>query len=559
MSAKHRYGLAGSLILSLVLAPNTNAQDAIAGRELFEREWEFVDRALTFTQLNSTRLPPQRRDRGHGRAMGRGPRPDHHDHGREWTSIRRGDQQNFAADGAGFPADGLGPMHNAVSCAACHPGGGGSGVDHNVTLISVDPRSPFFDQPADRGGRGTPGTSVLDFFPGLVSGNTLSVHTVVHDLSTRPGYQTIRQRLSDGVPNGLAPEWFNPQARTVDAIARQPVVSGRYGAFDYSLSQRNSPPLHGMGQIERISVNRLKAISLAQPRLSAGTISGRVAGKYGWRGQVNTLSDFVAGACATELGLNVAGTAQQADDPADPRYLSLAADVTTMQIAELTSYIADLPAPTKQLRSPEERKRVRRGEQLFGSVGCATCHIEDLPPARGIFSDLLLHDMGPDLQDPFPAPANQQLNTNSAAMASPYPNRSGRGEASPYRPGGPPNRRRSGPRGVRSFGPTRTPQAMAMNYSGQPQYSRADADPTNQLGQQRFASETLQREWKTPPLWGVADSAPYLHDGRAETLTDAIQWHGGEADESKRKFFKLDEDQQASLIAFLESLKAPSD
>ena len=34
-------------------------------------------------------------------------------------------------------------------------------------------------------------------------------------------------------------------------------------------------------------------------------------------------------------------------------------------------------------------------------------------------------------------------------------------------------------------------------------------------------------EWRTPPLWGVADSAPYMHDGRANTLSDAIELHGG--------------------------------
>src|SRR5262249_27869616 len=34
-------------------------------------------------------------------------------------------------------------------------------------------------------------------------------------------------------------------------------------------------------------------------------------------------------------------------------------------------------------------------------------------------------------------------------------------------------------------------------------------------------------EWRTPPLWGVADSVPYMHDGRAKTLEEAIKFHGG--------------------------------
>ncbi|WP_231744484.1 di-heme oxidoredictase family protein [Stieleria neptunia] len=464
------------------------------------------------------------------------------------------DGLGYPADGLGYPADGLGPMHNAVSCAACHPGGGASGVNHNVTWITLDPRSPFFDQPTDRRGRGASRNSVMDFFPALVSGHTLSFNALVHDRSTRPGYEGIRQRLSVGVPNGLPPEWFSPEDRTVDAIARQPVVAGRYGAFDYFLSQRNSPPLHGMGEIERISINRLNAISLSQIRSSGGTISGRVAGKYGWRGQVNTLSDFVAGACATELGLNVAGIARQAADPADPHYQSLASDISTLQVADLTSYVAGLPAPSKRLLSLEERKRARRGEQLFHSVGCAACHVADLPPARGIFSDLLLHDMGPELQDPFPAPAHQRISTDSAAPASPYQNRYRRGERSSSR-GGPPHRRRSAPRVASPFVPDATPQATAMGYPQQPRFPH---DPVNQVGlegQHQFSSDALQREWKTPPLWGVADSAPYLHDGRAETLTDAVRWHGGEADESKRNFFRLKEDQQELLLAFLASLR----
>ncbi|MCM2369206.1 di-heme oxidoredictase family protein [Aporhodopirellula aestuarii] len=564
MVARHQYGLAVLLILVLVLAPQAIGQDAIAGRELFEREWEFLDRAPEIREWDSTLPMPHHRDRGHGRRMERGARPEHDGNGRGLASVFPGDgrgfvpqEHGFAADGQEFPADGLGPLYNAVSCAACHPSGGASGVNHNVTRLTVDPRSPFFEQPTGRGGRGDPKNSVMDFFPGLVSGNLLSFKTVVHDRSTRPGYEVIRQRLSFGVPNGLSPEWFSPEERTVEAIAMQPVVAGRYGSLDYYLSQRNTTPLHGMGEIERISINRLHAVSLSQNRLSGGAISGRVAGKYGWRGQVSTLSDFVVGACATELGLNVSGIAQQAVDPADPRYISLASDISTTQIEDLTSYVSDLPAPSKQLLSLEERRRVRRGEQVFSSVGCAACHIADLLPAREIYSDLLLHDMGVELQDPSPAPAYQQTGTRTAVSASPYRNRYGRDEKSSFRTGRPPDRGRSGARDAGSFVLASAPQAIAMDAPAEPQFPRGDISDADLQGQFRYSWDALQREWKTPPLWGVADSAPYLHDGRAETLAEAIRWHGGEAETSKRRFLNLNEDQKQLLLAFLESLKSP--
>jgi CxxC motif-containing protein (DUF1111 family) len=64
-------------------------------------------------------------------------------------------------------------------------------------------------------------------------------------------------------------------------------------------------------------------------------------------------------------------------------------------------------------------------------------------------------------------------------------------------------------------------------------------------------------EWKTPALWGVADSAPYLHDGRAETLEAAIEAHQGEASGVTTAFKNLPPAEQQGVIAFLNTLKAP--
>ncbi|MEK6257474.1 MAG: di-heme oxidoredictase family protein [Planctomycetota bacterium] len=62
------------------------------------------------------------------------------------------------------------------------------------------------------------------------------------------------------------------------------------------------------------------------------------------------------------------------------------------------------------------------------------------------------------------------------------------------------------------------------------------------------------REMKTPPLWGLRASGPYLHDGRANTIEDAIKAHDGEAKVSKDRFQKLTRDQQALLVEFLKSI-----
>ncbi len=68
------------------------------------------------------------------------------------------------------------------------------------------------------------------------------------------------------------------------------------------------------------------------------------------------------------------------------------------------------------------------------------------------------------------------------------------------------------------------------------------------------------REWRTPPLWGigltrtVSGHSFFLHDGRARNLTEAILWHGGEAEKARNAFSSLPKDDREALIRFLESL-----
>jgi CxxC motif-containing protein (DUF1111 family) len=67
-------------------------------------------------------------------------------------------------------------------------------------------------------------------------------------------------------------------------------------------------------------------------------------------------------------------------------------------------------------------------------------------------------------------------------------------------------------------------------------------------------------EWRTAPLWGlglyttVNSPGYFLHDGRARTITEAIMWHGGEAEQSKTTFSNLSSTDRAAVLKFLQSL-----
>lgn len=65
---------------------------------------------------------------------------------------------------------------------------------------------------------------------------------------------------------------------------------------------------------------------------------------------------------------------------------------------------------------------------------------------------------------------------------------------------------------------------------------------------------TTTTDFRTQPLWGVSHFAPYLHDGRAPTIMDAIQMHAGEAQTSHDLFMALTEAQRLQVIVFLEHL-----
>ena len=67
-------------------------------------------------------------------------------------------------------------------------------------------------------------------------------------------------------------------------------------------------------------------------------------------------------------------------------------------------------------------------------------------------------------------------------------------------------------------------------------------------------------DWRTPPLWGIGLSkivtgkVNFLHDGRAETIEEAILWHGGEAKFSKDIYIKFSKDEREKLFFFINSL-----
>jgi CxxC motif-containing protein (DUF1111 family) len=395
--------------------------------------------------------------------------------------------------------DGLGPVYNATSCLDCHglggPGGGGR-ADRNVDLVSVigiasRPRIPrvvlatnfpaigrpdYLVNPLPANRLDDEGAALLtNFHPGFRD----SRGVVLHRSGVEPNYSRWRQgvetrlrahRMATSLNYNNPSRWF---------------AAGLIGRMVIARTQRNAPALFGAGQIDAVPNRAFYWEARQQPPEIRGRVQlaegGRV-GRFGLKAQIGSLREFVLTACANELGLEVPGH-HQAASPLDPGAQAKGVDLTGDECDALTAYVRNLPAPVVEEPSkPEEALAVEEGRNLFIEIGCAGCHSPSFAGIQGIYSDLLLHDMGQGL----------------SSQGSYYGSTVSTGAAS-------------------------------------------------------------QSEWRTPPLWGVRDSGPYLHDGRAHTLSEAVIQHSGQGKASARAFVALSQSKQSKLRAFLNSLVAPPD
>ena len=186
-------------------------------------------------------------------------------------------------------------------------------------------------------------------------------------------------------------------------------------------AQRSSPPLFGFGLIDAIPEKSILAYEDPNDSDHDGisgranrTIDGRV-GKFGRKAAVATLFEFNAGAFPAEMGvttplspreetLNGHAVPPDTDPAPDP-------EISQMDIQRVTDFIRFLaPPPPKLDLDRAATEEVKRGKKLFAEIKCAGCHIpefqtgpSDIPALDrkqvAVYSDLLLHDMGPELAD----------------------------------------------------------------------------------------------------------------------------------------------------------------
>lgn len=550
--------------------------------------------------------------------------------------------QEFASSSPGLNGDGLGPVFNEASCVACHNVGGvgGSGqVRNNARSVGMQELIYNEFEPAlaaaeqrhwqglQRAGRAgnviapsirRMNDAVAKFSPAFITPTgTIGSSFPIHRRGGSPALVALR----DQSLTPFNPHWNDDNYASCDTVHQERVPreitnNNQSVSMKVHVFARNTTPLFGTGLIDQVPDSVLWQVAKSQRSDSEisgrpGTLSDGTLGKFGWRANFATLRDFNENACSAELGLQSRRVTQPID-LANRNYVNPNPDISDDAIQAMTAFVAALPRPIRDIPTDSrERQRVALGEQRFAAIGCSKCHVPSLAGIQDLYSDLLLHDMGPYAIDMAGAPPylrnvaiTEQLtgistteSTSTMQTRTYYGHSSSMVSASSRTTGfqvGTPTSSQTGTVSANRYAtklisPILPPRTVVTPISNRA--SSTNNTESEQLAGSEFVNEftgnsgqietktsnqsntivetqlfltaeyeqtLVNQEWKTPPLWGVRDSAPYMHDGRAETILEAIAMHDGEGRGARNRFFALGYEDQQAIIAFLDTFAAPS-
>lgn len=415
-----------------------------------------------------------------------------------YSRVPRADLPGFQAD----PFRVTGP--SAQSCSACHSGGG---IEDN------EPRDPLK--------LGNPALFIMRNPPVINGSGAL-------------------QRLAEEATDDL----MAVRAEAVQRAAQtgHPVVLALKTANDVDYGTIRALP---DGTVDGSGIRGVDADLVVKP--------------YQLKGSIPFLRFIVLGPTDNSIGMQ---PVEMVGDGTDPDKDGVSDEMSIGDMTAMTAYVAAQPRPVTKVElsqrfggpyalSASQLRDIRHGERTFTSLGCAECHRPTLKLRNAVFQEPSASPFHRfprliDGRDPVQAgldpahPVKFDLTRNPTVANGACHDAPLTDVRSLDLPSGHcfPQFERHGPGGalVRLYGDLRRHNMGA-----------GLAEAVDEVG-------SGAATWKTRELWGVGSSGPWLHDGRATTLSDAILFHGGEAQAARDAFERLPQTQQRELIAFLENL-----
>ncbi|QSQ26541.1 c-type cytochrome [Pyxidicoccus parkwayensis] len=303
------------------------------------------------------------------------------------------------------PATAAGPLSNASGCGSCHFKDG-----RGRPLTELGPEAPVLIRMSVPARRAPGGVSPEPVYGGQL--NDLGIPGVPAEGTVAVTYTELKGRYPDGTEYSLR----KPSFRVTD-LGYGPL------AVKAMLSPRIPVPVFGLGLLEAIPEEAILARADAGDRDGDG-ISGRpnrvpglrtgtsMLGRLGWKASQPSIEQQVAKAFSEDLGL----TSELYPERTCTAKQRACREKAVASSPELSPHVLEQTSLYLRLIAPPARRDVTepavvKGQALFQEVGCASCHhagfrtgdVADLPelsnqPVRA-YTDLLLHDMGPELAD----------------------------------------------------------------------------------------------------------------------------------------------------------------
>ena len=392
--------------------------------------------------------------------------------------------------------DGLGPHFIARSCGGCHvQDGRGAPPDFSRGLkeqpVGLLMRLSIPGKTAE--GAPLPDPVYGDQF------SNFSVQGVQSEGHVTLRYDTVQGKFADGTPYQLQRPHYGFSQLAYGPMAKSVMTSPRI-----------APQMAGVGLLEAIAESDILGNARAQAE-SNGPVRGRAnvvwdapsgqmqTGRFGWKANVASLAHQTGGAFLGDMGITSTLFAQETCTPTQKDCLAAprgahgqGPEIDDKTFDNVVFYTATL-APAAR-RNPRDAQVVQ-GQQLFAQAQCAVCHRPSYVTARGV-------------EARFPRLTSPAL---QGQTIWPYTD-------------------------------------LLLHDMGE---GLADGRPDY------LASGT---QWRTPPLWGegligdVNGHDRLLHDGRARGVLEAVLWHDGEAHASRQAVLKMNAQERAALVKFVESL-----
>jgi hypothetical protein len=239
---------------------------------------------------------------------------------------------------------------------------------------------------------------------------------------------------------------------------------------------------------------------------------------FGRKGERFSMRDFDNGAMNFHFGIQPVEFLKSNDLPSDADGDHYSEELTIGEMTALHFFAVCNPKPEIRFRTVEEQEQAEEGESIAGWLGCFECHRPFL------------------ISDRRELPFNFDFERYKEDELHPFDHVYAKVDMV----------------GQLDFDPWPGAGVIVPLFADLKRHDMGERlkETAEDGGEDNYMFTTAR-------LWGVADTAPYLHDGRATTLYQAIWFHDGEAAEAREEFMRLPSWQQSLVLWFLKTLRTP--